>query len=244
MTLVRFYCASAQHSCCHCCVCCALQVIGMPHEAVKKRDAPRPKRPCWDGCGRGWRPPQLESGARESPPEKNWNFKCKFLLSVAHSARKLTPAKVQNTTHFHSRLWLYTCIQHGVTLKRGPEYGTSGQLFVRSWDFIQTILLKALFIAKSSDLICALLSGQDSRPWDKTLFAQLFDAVLLLRMHERSVGGSQVSFIVSAVLTGFMSTSDRNRDARTKLRSRVIALALSCSAWLINAASRLFSLQQ
>jgi len=36
--------------------------------------------------------------------EKFRTFGCKFLLSGALSARKLTPVKVQNTTHFHSRL--------------------------------------------------------------------------------------------------------------------------------------------
>jgi len=34
-----------------------------------------------------------------SPHAKFWNFRCKFLLSGALSAKKLTPAKVQNTTH-------------------------------------------------------------------------------------------------------------------------------------------------
>jgi len=49
-------------------------------------------------------PPQFTDYSGVSYPEKVLNFRCKFLLSGALYAIKLTPAKVQNTTHFHSRL--------------------------------------------------------------------------------------------------------------------------------------------
>ena len=45
---------------------------------------------------------------------KKWNFKRKFLLSSgALSCKKLTPAKVQNTSHFHFRLYIM-CTDHGM----------------------------------------------------------------------------------------------------------------------------------
>jgi len=41
----------------------------------------------------------------ESHPRKKMKFRCQFLLSGALSVRKLTPAKVKNTTHFYFRLY-------------------------------------------------------------------------------------------------------------------------------------------
>ena len=46
---------------------------------------------------------------------------------------------------------------------RGWQLNTVLQLSTISWDFVLNILLKALFIAKSRDLVCDLLTGQDSR---------------------------------------------------------------------------------
>ena len=50
--------------------------------------------------------PQSESSSsvRVVTP-KFWNFRCKFLLPDALSARKLTHVKVQNTTRFHFMLY-------------------------------------------------------------------------------------------------------------------------------------------
>jgi len=36
---------------------------------------------------------------------------------------------------------------------------------MKLWDLIRNVLLKALSIAKLMDLVCDLLSGQDSRHW-------------------------------------------------------------------------------
>ena len=57
----------------------------------------------WMGAGGGRHLVQWGSCPGPVTPGKR-NFRCKFLLSGAFSARKLTPAKVRNTTHFHSRL--------------------------------------------------------------------------------------------------------------------------------------------
>jgi len=46
----------------------------------------------------------LQWGSGPGAPEKKWNCRRKFLLSGTLSSRTLTPAEVQNTTYFHSRL--------------------------------------------------------------------------------------------------------------------------------------------
>jgi len=89
------------------------------------------------GAGGGCHLPQWGSSQRESPPEKLWNFKCKFLPSGAQSARKLTPVKVQNTTHLHSGLYHVHPARDNAkngttgvlarTQDRGPENRTSRQ---------------------------------------------------------------------------------------------------------------------
>jgi len=57
----------------------------------------RPKRPCWE---------QVQDGSSLGcHPRKKWNFRCKLLLSGTLSARKLTPAKMKNTTHIHSKMY-------------------------------------------------------------------------------------------------------------------------------------------
>ena len=68
----------------------------------------RPRWPCWEGVT------TFHSGVRSgvSSLEKFRSFRCKFLLSGALSARKLTPVKVQNTTHFHSRLDYVHPVRH------------------------------------------------------------------------------------------------------------------------------------
>ena len=82
----------------------------------------RPKRPCHNGRAVLWVIAeggldllQCGSGPKVSPPKFFfWNFRChprksfeilrcKFLLSGALSATKLTQVKLKNTTNFHSR---------------------------------------------------------------------------------------------------------------------------------------------
>jgi len=73
---------------------------------------------------------------RECHPWKT--FEIKFLLSSALSAGKLTPVKVQNTTHFYSRLYC-THPARGNTKKRDTRHrnqdcdGTQDR-GARKWD--------------------------------------------------------------------------------------------------------------
>ena len=91
--------------------------IGVPPQLVRKQFDPQhrrctqltctqPKRPCWVRVQEGGRYlPQCRSNLEVLPPENFfWNLNSKFLLSGTLSDRKLTPAKAQNTTHFHSSL--------------------------------------------------------------------------------------------------------------------------------------------
>ena len=94
--------------------------LGLPLQAVKKAGHPTASQfvpapdqgqlplPTAETAVLGWGQRGLSPSTVGAPvqgyhpQEKNFNFICKFLLSGAFSARKLTPAKVQNTTHFHS----------------------------------------------------------------------------------------------------------------------------------------------
>jgi len=94
---------------------------GLPRQAVRKRADPQHRSLCLSTAGAcpharskrpwsGWVREAVDTSCSGgpvrdvSPPEKR-NFRCKFLFSGAFSVRKLTHAKVKNTTHFHSRLY-------------------------------------------------------------------------------------------------------------------------------------------
>jgi len=68
------------------------------------------------------------------------NFRCKFLLSGTFSARKLTSAEVQNTTHFHSRLYYeYVHLARGNTIewdnwRPDEDYDGTRDRWTRKWD--------------------------------------------------------------------------------------------------------------
>jgi len=124
-------CLTQQRNCAH---CRAMYIQGCHLRQLKTRcpnsitaciPAPRALAPAHGqnsrtgiGCRRCSPPPIVRVWSGGVTPEKCWSFRCKFLLPETLSARKLTPAKVQNTVYFHSRLYCITCTQHGNTEKR------------------------------------------------------------------------------------------------------------------------------
>jgi len=90
--------------------------IGLPPKAVKTG---RPKHLCpstggacprarpWSRCGRGSLVATSRTAWGSGPgchPEKNWNFRCKFLL-LAHFQPEILVLQNANTTHCNSRLY-------------------------------------------------------------------------------------------------------------------------------------------
>jgi len=65
-------------------------------------------RPCWEWM-REW---VCGPGVSPSPGKFFWSFRCKFMLSCAFLAWKLTREKLQYITHFHFTLGCITCTQH------------------------------------------------------------------------------------------------------------------------------------